>query len=333
MASAWLLTEKPPDRWPRSPLKDDGSVSCRYYWGLVRSTSRLGNELVSTAIGDFAEGVPFEEWPHWMQYAVEPPSLETARALAQEPRIPDAVNSIVGALKRLDATFAELAAAAGAGPADTLWRGSLESLAGRKFKWVYPASAGDDEFLKRATLASTLFLDGLLASPMRSLLSTLGSHLHQTFDKPPQSLGSRNLLQRITLAAVLISRLHPDLAELPVLVQRAEGKAKNAAPELQAELEALYNQVREAFAPLAFLYDLRTHGGLAHPPGKEEAAEAAANLGLPRENWHRTDYLQLLRLIAASIDGISEQLEAAADALRDINEPEALPRPRRAPCR
>ncbi len=307
-------------------VKDDGSVSCRHYWGLVRSTSRLGNELVSTAIGDFAEGVPFEEWPHWKQHAVEPPSPETARGLAQEPRIPDAVNSIVHALKRLNAVFAELAAAAGA-PADPLWRGSLESLAGRQLKWVYPASAGDDEFLKRATLASTLFLDGLLASPMRSLLSTLGPHLHRTFDKPPQSLGSRNLLQRITLAAVLISRLQPDLAELPVLVQQAEGKAKNAVPELQADLEALYNQVREAFAPLAFLYDLRTHGGLAHPPGKEEAAEAAANLGLPRENWHRTDYLQLLRLIAGSIDGISEQLEAAADALREVKALDAEPEP------
>ena len=43
-------------------MKDDGSVSCYHYWGLARSTARLGNELCSTAIGDFAEGVPFEEW-------------------------------------------------------------------------------------------------------------------------------------------------------------------------------------------------------------------------------------------------------------------------------
>lgn len=43
---------------------DDGSVSCHNYWGLVRSTARLGNELLATAIGDFAEGVPFEEWLH-----------------------------------------------------------------------------------------------------------------------------------------------------------------------------------------------------------------------------------------------------------------------------
>jgi hypothetical protein len=161
---------------------------------------------------------------------------------------------------------------------------------------------------------------------MRSLLSSLGPHLHQSFDKPPQSLGSRNLLQRVTLAAVLISRFQPDLAELTVLVQQAEGKTKNAAPELQAELELLNKQVREAFAPLAFLYDLRTHGGLAHPPSKEGVSAAAVNLGLPRENWHRTDYLQILKLIAGSIEAISEHFEAAADALRVVI-PDADPKP------
>ena len=198
-------------------------------------------------------------------------------------------------------------------------------MAGRQLKWVYPARADDDEFLKRATLASTLFLDGLVPSPMRTLLNTLGSTLHQSLDKPPKSLGSRNLLQRVALAAAVISGLQPDLAELPTLIQQAEGKAKNPLPELQGELETLYKRVREVFAPLAFLYDLRTHGGMAHPPGEEEAAEAAANLGLPRQNWHRADYLQLLKLIAESIEAISEQLEQAADVLREINRPEVDP--------
>jgi hypothetical protein len=32
---------------------------------------------------------------------------------------------------------------------------SLDSLAGRQLKWVYPTSADDNEFLKRATLACT----------------------------------------------------------------------------------------------------------------------------------------------------------------------------------
>ncbi|MEE9288386.1 MAG: hypothetical protein V3U69_02225, partial [Bacteroidota bacterium] len=131
-------------------VEDNGSVSCHHYWGLVRSTARIGNELLATAIGDFAEGVPFEEWPHWKQYAVEPPSPETAKALTQEQSVPGAVNSLVKALDTLNTAFADMAASLGVAILDPLWRGSLDSLAGRQLRWVYPVTADDDEFLKRA---------------------------------------------------------------------------------------------------------------------------------------------------------------------------------------
>jgi len=301
-------------------VKDDGSVSCCHYWGLVRSTSRLGNELLSTAIGDFAEGAPFEEWPHWKQYAVEPPSPETAKSLAQETTIPETVNSLVNALNRLNAAFAEMAASLGVTITEPLWRGSLDSLAGRQLKWVYPATADDDEFIKRATLASTLFLDGLQPASLRKLLNAVGKKLHETLEKSPKPLGSRNLLQRATLIALMVEGIQPKKARLPMLVKQAEAKAKSAAEsDLQKELEQLHKRVRDEFAPLAFLYDLRTHGGLAHPPNKEEAAAAATKLGLPRENWHRTDYLRLLRLITESVDRISEHFESAADGLASAN--------------
>jgi hypothetical protein len=115
-------------------VKDDGPASNSGYWGLTRSTSRIGNELLATAIGDFAEGVPLEEWQHWRQYAVEPPSADSARAFRQELPIPEAVNSLVRALNRLNAVFAEMAASFGTTITDPLWRGSLDSLAGRQLK-------------------------------------------------------------------------------------------------------------------------------------------------------------------------------------------------------
>ena len=294
-------------------VKDDGSVSNSSYWGLTRSTSRIGNELLTTAIGDFAEGVPFEEWHHWKEYAVEPPSADTLRALLQEMPIPEAVNFLVHALNRLNAAFAEMAASLGVTITDPLWRGSLDSLAGRQLKWVYPVTAGDDEFIKRATLASTLFLDGLQSAPLRKLLTGIGKNLHETFDKSPTTLGSRKLLQRTTLIALLMEAIRPKKAKLPALLKQAEGKNKKPSEaDLQAELSRLHRKVQDEFAPLAFLYDLRIHGGLAHPPSKEEAAAAAAKLGLPKGNWHRTDYLRLLKLIADSFDRISEHLDAAS---------------------
>lgn len=296
-------------------VMDDGSVSCQHYWSLVRSTSRVGNELLSTAIGDFAEGVPFEEWPHWKQYAVEPPSTDSVNALVQEPEIPTVVNSLVAALKRLNALFANLASAAGVALVGPLWRGSLDSLAARQLKWVYSATARDDEFLKRATLASTLVLDGLQSSIMRLLAQAFGSGLHQSLDKNSQPLGSRKLLQRVTLIARIVEHVEPDWKEVPLLIRQAEGEATNASRDLQAELQGIFNQVRDDFAALAFLYDLRTSGGLAHPPSKEAVAAAAANLGLPKGNWHRTNFLSLLQRVSESLDRIGEHFEAAAEKI------------------
>ena len=184
-------------------LKDDGSVSCRDYWALNRSTGRIGNELVYTAIGDFAEGVPFEEWPHWLQYASEPPNQDALTAARQEMPIPEAVNKLFTSLKRLNASFSEMAKSRGVILDTPLWEGSLDSLAGRQLKWVYPTTSDDDEFLKRATLTSTLFLDGLQIAPVRSFLGTIHPKLHETFDRPPKPLGSRKLLERAALRYVI----------------------------------------------------------------------------------------------------------------------------------
>jgi hypothetical protein len=299
-------------------VKDDGSVSNIGYWGLTGHTSRIGNELIITAIGDFAQAIPFEEWLHWQQYAVEPPSQDSLRAILQETPIPEAVNSLVQALNRLNSTYSEMTTAIGAASSSLLWDGSLDSLAGRQLKWVYPASAGDDEFIKRATLASTLFLDGLQSPAMRRFLNAFGSRFHESFDTKRTTLGSRRLLQRISLTAVIIENLRPKLSKLPVLVKIAEGATVGRIDtELRSELLSLNAKVRDDFAPLAFLYDLRVYGGLAHPPNRKKAMLAASELGLPKGNWHRTDYLALLTLITESFHKISERFVGAAVAIEE----------------
>jgi hypothetical protein len=292
-------------------VEDDGSVRCSY-WGLTRSTARLGNELISTAIGDFAEGVPFEEWQHWRQYAVEPPTTETMQAIQHEQTISEAVNSIVNELQTLNISFASAADLFGASISTPLWNGSLNSLAGRQLKWFYPSNADDDEFLKRATLLSTLVLDELLAPSLRKLLNAIGKNLDQTFDQPPKTLGSRNLLQRLTLIANLIEDFTPSLEEIPTLIKQAENKSLSLTEaSLRAELKRLNSHIRNEFAPLAYLYELRTYAGLAHPPDKPKAEQAAGLLGLPRGNWHRTDYLRLLDIVAKGIKLISNHIENA----------------------
>lgn len=77
----------------------------------------------------------------------------------------------------------------------------------------------------------------------------------------------------------------------------------------------------DAFArnlpPLGFLYDLRTYGGLAHAPNKGRAADAAEELGLPRKDWHRNDFLRLLNLVTDSVSQIRNHLNIAAQVITD----------------
>src|SRR5262249_41640386 len=147
-------------------------------------------------------------------------------------------------------------------------------------KWVYPASAADDEFMKRATLASTLIIDALDSPSLRQVLEPYKLHL----GKDGRPLASRNLLQRAMLIAALIGEFRPDITTIAMLVAAAEGKTNVGESDLQAELARTYGRVRNEFAALAFLYDLRTHGGLAHPPNPRKASEAAVKLGLPDKN-------------------------------------------------
>ena len=285
---------------------DDGSVYCRNYWGLSRGVLRVGNELLSTNIGDFAEGVPFEEWPHWKQFAVEPPSRETIASLCNEPAIPAAVNSFANRFIDLNAAFSTFASRFAISMPEPLWEGSFTSLAGRQLKWNYPADADDDEFLKRATLMSTLVIDGLVPGSLRNLLRSWEGNLHQ--DGRGQSLRSRKLLERLTLIATLIGALRPANSEIPLLVEQAEGRAKMNDPDLQRELDAHYQGTRSRLKPLAFLYELRTHGGLAHAPNEQKVAAAVTSLGLPERNWGRTHYLRLLGLVEDSIAEVVERL-------------------------
>lgn len=293
-------------------IEDDGSVRCHDYWGLDRSTHRVGNDLISTMFCDFAEGVTVHEWPHWQQYAIEPPSYETLRAMGEEKPIPEAVTGLMDALDWLNERVKRYASIRGVHLDEYPWQGSPASLAVRQLKWVYPVTAHDDEFLKRATLLSTLMFDGIAPAPLRAVLASYSATLHQ---KAGKSLGSRNLLQRVSLVAAVAHAFRPADAEMEELVRCAEGERQAATPDLQAELAALNTAVRKEFAPLAFLYDLRTAGGIAHAPSSEKAGAAAQQLGLGKIDWRRADYLKLLALATEAVKALNTRIQAIVELM------------------
>ncbi len=158
-------------------------------------------------------------------------------------------------------------------------------------------------------------LDELKAEPLRLSLVAIGPTMHQTDDDPPRSLASRNLLQRTVLAAAVVARARPDRAELPDLIRQAEKSLAMAMANSKKNSRQFTAMSAPILRQLAFLYDLRLHGGLAHPASPVRAADAAVKLGLPRSGWRRRDFVQFLELVTHAIDRAAIGIGAACRLL------------------
>lgn len=292
-------------------VDDDGSVHCQHYWGLDRSTNRHGNELISTSIGDFAEGVPFEEWLHWKQYAADQPDDIYFSRVLEEKSVVRSINELATVLIQFNNAFINLANSLRIYLTDALWVGSLDSIAGRQLKWVYPSKASEDEFIKRATLLSTLIVEEIKPGVLRNLLEKISEGLSMDHSSPPRALGSRNMLQRLVLVLSIILKLRAKPDTILSYVKQAEGQfSSQGDAELDSELKSEYKRIRKSFEPMAFLYELRNFGGLAHSPNKQKFKSAVVQLGLPSQNWQRQEFLTLAELVKNGIKQIICEMDA-----------------------
>lgn len=140
-----------------------------------------------------------EEWPHWQDHALPPPTEAESTVAAAEVEIPVAVNAIICAMKGLNDAAGDWMGVLGKVAAHP-WTGSAESLAVRRLKDVYPIAAPEDKFLERMTYLSTLVVDGLQPAVLRDCLSAIGPHLHESRQgKDWKPLGGRKLLERLCL--------------------------------------------------------------------------------------------------------------------------------------
>jgi len=288
-------------------VADNGAIHCGSFWGLYRSTRLHGNEYISTAIGDFGQGVPYNEWQHWQRYAIPPPGRASLGVAASEPPIATGVTELVEALEELNGAFGIANFDAGL-DGGRLWDGDIDSVAGHRLKRYYRGEAADDAFLERATLIATLVTEEIRAAAIRPFLQHFGSNLHLSFANQPTTLQSRALLQRMALVIAIQGALRPDRTEMPSLVRRAEGADQSGEPEIRRELGNLFATVRTTFSPLAFIYDLRNVAGIAHRPDLARVGEIVQQLGLPREHWRRSDFLRLLTTVTNCVSSIARIL-------------------------
>lgn len=303
-------------------VEDNGSINCKHIWALNRSTYRHGNDLVSTSIGDFAEGVPLSEWLHWKQHETTYPTDEEVRALKNEKSIQWQITNLTRLLEQLNSSCHYLAEVLSSNQKENLWGGSMDSLAGKLLKKYYPTTAEEEEFTKRATILSTYVSDEMNTVKLRDLLTRLGKNFDKSFTDG-KTLGSRKLLQRLLLICEFIHKFKPKVTEIDELIRISEAtpaqKEQFRDQELMVEIDKLSESTFRLFTPLALLYDLRTFGGLAHPPKMDKYREAIQKFGFPSKDWSRKNYTSLIELLSQCFFDISKIMDNASEALREIN--------------
>ena len=122
-------------------------------------------------------------------------------------------------------------------------------MAARQLKWVYPVNADDDEFLKRATLLSTLIVDELSSKAMRRMLQLWDENLRFKDAETRQSLGSRKLLERLMLVAAVIEEVNPSQAKVSSLIEQAE-KPDQSSAQARTASSATSGAIRWSLRPI-----------------------------------------------------------------------------------
>jgi phage terminase large subunit-like protein len=296
---------------PGYEISDEGAIRHKYYWSFDRGVSRFGDDYLAIAIGDFAEGVTFDDWAHWKQFAQEPPDdVYFERVKKSKDRI-NQVNLLTSELYGLNEMVEYFCLMVAPELAERpLWKGFANEQAVRELKWYIANHANDAEFRKRATLLSTLIVDDLDVDLMRTLLLDLDVVLVNE-----SKLGSIKLLQRLTLVAKLIAkfRTHENLKDLVLLAKTGVSLPGNE--EVVSEIAKVNQDIFELFTPLVALYDLRLSVGYAHPPSADKVAAAIKLLGLPASGWGRAEYLTLLSKLSTAISRIGEIIQEGAQVV------------------
>jgi hypothetical protein len=293
---------------PNHEISDDGAVRHSTFWSFDRSVIRFGDDYLSIAIGDFAEGVAFHEWQHWAKFAVDPPDDAWFDPEKDKQSIRGQVKRLISELYSLSEAFeyfCQKFVPDSAG--QSIWNGDDKDQIVKELKWFYPTHESDADFRTRVAQLSVLVVDSLNPTLMRTVLVRLNALLPE--DK---FTGGLKLLQRLCLVANLMSAFQTK-RDLQYLLKPTIQKPKTGEElELAAEVQCIANKVREIFAPLVGLYDLRTASGLAHPPSKDKIREATKLLGLPTKGWTRAHYILLLGKISSCISQSCEILSVGA---------------------
>lgn len=289
-------------------VDDQGGIHCGCHWGLTRSTRRVGNKWIRSAIGDFAQGVPLEEWPYFQRFAVAFPDRSAMEEADQEVPIPEAVNQLLRTLDSLVRVGDCLAGRLSVEVSPVWERKGVDAIAVMK-RWM--AEFVDKRIVaERVTALSCVVLDGLCRHALMTLCEGVcGMRASAQF----REHGSRKWLEHLAGIFALardLGTLDPGELAVPARVGLGWVTPLPEEEELAAERRRVVRGAREALAPIAVVYDLRTGGGVAHPES-HQWENGMRSLGINNFNLGRRTYLGLLSRVQCAVQSIVLDAERA----------------------
>lgn len=287
----------------RYRIDDNGGVHYAGVWGIFRGIWRLGDEFIATRVGNVAEGLPYEEWSHWKQNNVDPPSIEEIRELQKIKPIQQLLNVLVSEVESFGKKQLFFMARQGIEVNEPLFKFQSSEQKDeiiKELKKTFTRMATRSEFLNRAVELYKLLIDSLNGRLLASLVDSYDSTAK--FDEQGHLKGSLKLLL-ISLEFQTIDRMCrvSGLAEEEIESKVVEYYSILQQSYIQAtddflfyEIQRRVKRLREAFHVLFVLYDLRSKAGGAHLGTDREFKRAMNFLGSPGTP---VDFLQVYRTL------------------------------------
>lgn len=287
----------------RYRIDDNGGVHYAGVWGIFRGIQRLGDDFIAANVGYLSEGLPYQEWLHWAQNNVDPPSIEEIRELQKTKPIQQLVNFLVSEVESFEKRQLLFMAKRDVNVNEPLFefqsREQKDEII-RGLKKVFTRRTTRSEFLSRVVDLYKLLIDNV---NRRLLVSVVDSYDPTAkFDKQKRLKGSLKLLL-ICLEFRTIERMckWSGLPEEEIESKVVEYYSNLQQSNTQAATDFLFNELygrvnslREAFGALFVLHALRTKAGGAHLGTGREFAKAMNALGFPEDP---ADLLQVYRTL------------------------------------
>jgi hypothetical protein len=286
----------------RYRIDDDGGVHYADVWGIFRGIWRIGDELIAVHLGDLAEGLPYDEWSHWLQYNVEPLSTTELRELEKIQPIQKLLNTLVSEINAFESRQLSYMARRNLRISEPLFR--FENMERKQeimteLKKTFIRETTKAEFLNRMIELYKLVIDSLNNKTLTTFVDIFNpeakSDKQGNFKKSSTLLLTLLEFQTIEKICQSFGLSKEKTQEYYNLINY---KANQSNDFIEKEITKKISYLKEKFEIVSMIGKLRSGAGGAHLGSNKEFKSAMKKLGFPADPQN---FLKVYRTILSRL--------------------------------